>query len=132
MQMEMGWIKGFKPKFNLYTVPGQVIYVASRKLVLQSADGVIYVADSQADKLRANIETMRNLEENLRELGYNPFDIPLVLQFNKRDLADAIPVEVFRSYLARDGCPQFEAVAIRRQGVIDTLKAAINLVVARI
>jgi signal recognition particle receptor subunit beta len=132
MQMEMGQIKGFKPKFNLYTVPGQVIYVASRKLVLQGADGVIYVADSQADKLRANIETMRNLEDNLRELGYNPLNIPLVLQFNKRDLADAIPVEVLRSYLARDRCPQFEAVAIRGQGVIDTLKAAINLVVAQI
>lgn len=132
MQMEMGRIKGFKPKFNLYTVPGQVIYVASRKLVLQGADGVIYVADSQANKLRTNIDTMRNLEENLRELGYNPFDIPLVLQFNKRDLPDAIPLEVLRSYLARDGCPQFESVAVRGQGVIDTLKAAINLVVARI
>jgi len=80
------------------------------------------VADSPADKLRANIETMRNLEENLRELWYNPFEIPLVLQFNKRHLPDAIPVEVFRSYLARDGCPQFKAVAICGQGVIDTLR----------
>jgi len=80
-------------------------------------------------KLRANTADAEP-EENLRELWYNPFDIPLVLQFNKRDLADAIPVEVLRSYLARDGCPQFEAVTIHGQGVIDTLKAAINLVVA--
>ncbi len=115
-QMEMGQIKGFKPKFDLHTVPDQVIYVA----------------DSQADKMKASIEMIQSLEENLRELGYNPLDVPLGLQFNKRGLRDAIPVEVLRSHLARDGCLQFEAVAIRGQGVIDTLKAAINLVVARI
>ncbi len=132
MQLEMGWIKGLKPKFNLYTVPGQVIYVASRKLVLQGADGVIYVADSQPDKLEANIETLDNLEDNLRELGYNPEEIPLVMQFNKRDLPQALPAETLRSYLARDGAPCFEAVAVKGQGVIDTLKAAINLVVARV
>jgi len=76
----------------------------------------------ETGKLRANIETMRNLEENLRELWYNLFDIPSVLQFNKRDLPDAIPVEVLRPYLARDGWPQFEAVAIHGQGVTDTLR----------
>lgn len=107
MQMGLGRIKGFKPKFNLYTVPGQVIYIASCKLILKGTDDVICMADSQADKLRAKIEKIWGLEENLRELGYNPFDIPLVLQFNKRDLPDPISVEILCSYLARDGCPHF-------------------------
>lgn len=132
MQLELGQIKGLKPKFNLYTVPGQVIYVASRKLVLRGADGVVYVADSQAHMLQANIETMRNLEDNLQELGYNPKEVPLVLQFNKRDLPSAMASDMLYSYLGRDGSPQIEAVAIRGEGVIDTLKAAINLVVSRI
>ncbi|MBI3286645.1 MAG: gliding-motility protein MglA [Chloroflexi bacterium] len=132
MQLELGEIKRFKPKFNLYTVPGQVIYVASRKLVLQGADGVVYVADSGPDRLEENVEALRDLERNLRELGYDPERIPLVLQYNKRDLPNAVPLDLLSRSLARNGAPQFEAVATRGLGVLDTLKAAIHLVVSRI
>jgi signal recognition particle receptor subunit beta len=132
MQLELGRIRGLKPKFNLYTVPGQPCYVASRRLVLQGADGVVYVADSQLSRLKANIETMRNLEENLRELGMNPFDFPVVLQYNKRDLPSIAPVALLRMQLARDGIPQYQSVATEGVGVLETLKAAINLVVSRI
>jgi signal recognition particle receptor subunit beta len=132
MQLELGRVKGLKPKFNLYTVPGQPCYVASRRLVLQGADGVVYVADSQLSRLKANMETMRNLEENLLALGTNPRDFPLVLQYNKRDLPSIAPIALMRMQLARDGVPQFQSVAIEGVGVLETLKAAINLVVSRI
>ncbi len=132
MQLELGSIKGFKPKFNLYTIPGQPIYQASRRAVLQGADGVVYVADSGADRLRANLEAMRQMEAHLIELGQDPGGLPLVLQYNKRDLPNAVPVALLRSSLARNGIPQFEAVATRGDGVIDTLKAAISSVVARL
>jgi signal recognition particle receptor subunit beta len=132
MQLELGRIKGLKPKFNLYTVPGQPCYVASRRLVLQGADGVVYVADSQLSRLKANMETMRNLEQNLRVLGTNPNDFPMVLQYNKRDLPSIAPIALMRMQLARDGIPQFQSVATEGVGVLETLKAAINLVVSRI
>jgi hypothetical protein len=132
MQLELGRIKGLKPKFNLYTVPGQPCYVASRRLVLQGADGVVYVADSQLSRLKANMETMRNLEENLQALGTNPTDFPLVLQYNKRDLPSIAPIALMRMQLARDGVPQFQSVATEGVGVLETLKTAINLVVSRI
>jgi len=132
MQLELGRIKGLKPKFNLYTVPGQAIYTASRKLVLQGVDGVVYVADSQWSRLIANVETMRDLEDNLRGLGYDPHGFPLVLQFNKRDLPDVAPVELLRAQLGRNGVPCFTSVASQGTGVFDTLKAAINLVLARV
>ena len=123
MQLELGRIKGLKPKFNLYTVPGQPCYVASRRLVLQGADGVVYVADSRLSRLRANMETMRNLEENLRALGADPRDFPLVLQYNKRDLPSIAPVALLRMQLAWDGVPQFQSVATEGVGVLETLKA---------
>lgn len=132
MQLELGQIRGLKPKFNLYTVPGQPCYVASRRLVLQGADGVVYVADSQLSRLKANMETMRNLDENLRTLGINPLDFPVVLQYNKRDLPSIAPVALLRMQLARDGVPQYQSVATEGVGVLETLKAAINLVVSRI
>lgn len=131
MQLELGRIKGLKPKFNLYTVPGQPCYVASRRLVLQGADGVVYVADSQLSRLKANIETMRSLEENLRALGVDPKGFPLVLQYNKRDLPSIAPVALLRMQLAGDGVPQFQSVATEGIGVLETLKAGINLVVSR-
>lgn len=132
MQLELGRIRGLKPKFNLYTVPGQPCYVASRRLVLQGADGVVYVADSQLNRLRANIETLRNLEQNLRVLGVDPGDFPLVLQYNKRDLPNIAPIVLLQMQLAPDGAPQFASIATQGVGVIETLKAAINLVVSRI
>ena len=132
MQLELGRIKGLKPKFNLYTVPGQPCYVASRKLVLRGADGVVYVADSQLSRLKANIETMRSLEENLRVLGASPHDFPLVLQYNKRDLPSIAPVALLGMQLAHDGVPQFQSVATEGVGVLETLKATINLIVSRL
>jgi len=132
LQLEVGEIKGLKPKFNLYTVPGQVIYAASRKLVLQGADGVVFVADSQWDRLQDNVESMRSLENNLRQLGYDPAHLPLTIQYNKRDLPNRAPIAVLRARLGRNGVSHIESVAIRGIGVFDTLKMIINAVVTKV
>jgi signal recognition particle receptor subunit beta len=132
LQLEVGEIKGLKPKFNLYTVPGQVIYAASRKLVLQGADGVVFVADSQWDRLQDNVESMRNLENNLRQLGCNPAHLPLTIQYNKRDLPNRAPITVLKARLGRNGVTHIESVAIRGIGVFDTLKMIINAVVTKV
>lgn len=132
LQLEVGEIKGLKPKFNLYTVPGQVIYAASRKLVLQGADGVVFVADSQWDRLQDNIESMRSLENNLRQLGYDPAHLPLTIQYNKRDLPNRAPIAVLKARLGRNGVSHIESVAIRGIGVFDTLKTIINAVVTKV
>lgn len=129
LQLELGQIAGLKPRFNLYTVPGQVYYVGSRKLVLQGADGVVFVADSQWNRMKANIDMVRNMEQNLREMGYTKNSIPLVLQCNKRDLPAIAPVKLIRHQLGRNGAPCFESTATHGDGVFDTLKAIINLVV---
>jgi hypothetical protein len=128
LQLELGRIEGLKPRFNLYTVPGQVRYVASRKLVLQGADGVVFVADSQADLRRGNIRSMRNLQQNLRELGYDPAEFPMVVQFNKRDLPDVVPEALLSADLGQNGIPCFSSVATEGIGVFDTLKAIVKLV----
>jgi signal recognition particle receptor subunit beta len=130
LQLELGRIEGLKPRFNLYTVPGQVRYVASRKLVLQGADGVVFVADSQAGLRRSNILAMRNLRQNLRELGYDPEGFPMVVQFNKRDLPDIVPEPLLSADLGRNGAPCFSSVATEGVGVFDTLKAIVRLVLA--
>ncbi len=132
MQIELGEIKGLKPKFNLYTVPGQVFYLASRKLVLQGADGVVFVIDSQPDRMKENIETWNNLQSNLRELGQDPASFPIVIQYNKRDVPDALPVDSIRSHFVFDGRPQIEAVAVQGIGVFETLKPAIRSVIGHI
>lgn len=129
LQLELGQIANLKPRFNLYTVPGQVYYVGSRKLVLQGADGVVFVADSQWKRMKANVETMQNLEENLHELGHDSRNIPLVLQCNKRDLEQIAPLEVMQEHLGYDGVVCFPSVATDGTGVFDTLKAVIKLVV---
>jgi signal recognition particle receptor subunit beta len=131
LQLELGQIAGLKPRFNLYTVPGQVYYVGSRKLVLQGADGVVFVADSQTNREQANIDMRGNMDDNLRDLGCNPQSMPLVLQCNKRDLPDIMPVPIMREGLSFDGVPCFESVATEGRGVFETLKTIINLVVAR-
>jgi signal recognition particle receptor subunit beta len=129
LQLELGQIAGLKPRFNLYTVPGQVYYVGSRKLVLQGADGVVFVADSQWNRMQANTEMIRNMDKDLRGMGHNPHTIPLVLQCNKRDLSSTAPVSLMRRQLGRNGAPCFESIATQGNGVFDTLKAIINLVV---
>jgi signal recognition particle receptor subunit beta len=100
MPLELGTVRGFKTRFHLYTVPGQVYYDASRKLILKGVDGVVFVADSQEERMDANIESLYNLEENLQTQGYNLMDIPYVLQLNKRDLPNVVPTEELAAELA--------------------------------
>jgi signal recognition particle receptor subunit beta len=130
LQLELGRIEGLKPRISLYTVPGQVRYVASRKLVLRGADGVVFVADSQFNKRRSNIHSMRNLEQNLRDLRHNPATFPMVLQLNKRDLSDVVPEALLRADLGRNGAPCLSSVATEGTGVFDTLKMIMRLVLA--
>jgi signal recognition particle receptor subunit beta len=132
LQIELGEVMGLKPKFQLYTVPGQVYYLASRKLVLQGADGVIFVADSQANRLDDNLKSLQDMKGHLIEMGYQVENFPLVTQFNKRDLPDIAPVSLLRSTLAANGRPCFESVAIEGEGVFDTLKAIIQRVVGKV
>ncbi len=132
LQLELGQIRGLRPKFNLYTVPGQVYHSASRRLVLQGADGIVFVADSQADRLGENLDTLTSLEHNLSELGYDPKTFPFVVQYNKRDLADALPVPQLKQAFGHTEAPQIEAVAVKGIGVFEALKAAVNTVIANV
>ena len=111
MPLELGTVRGFKTRFHLYTVPGQVFYDASRKLILKGVDGVVFVADSQEERMDANIESLYNLEENLQSQGYDLMKIPYVLQLNKRDLPNIIPKDELASELKRKDEPVVEAVA---------------------
>jgi len=131
MQLELGEVSGLKPRFNVYTVPGQVYYVGTRKLVLRGADGVVFVADSQKHRLEANVNSGRDMVKNLKELGFEPKDMPMVLQCNKRDLPDIVPLPVLKKHMGMNGLPTFESVATKGVGVLDGLKAIINLVVAK-
>lgn len=128
LPLDLGTVKGFKTRFHLYTVPGQVFYDASRKLILKGADGVAFVSDSQEARMEANIESLKNLEKNLKEQGYDLKTIPYVLQFNKRDLPSAVPVEEMYRLLNYKGEPTFEAIATRGIGVFESLKAIAKLV----
>src|SRR2546425_10565103 len=123
-------VRNFTAKFQLYTVPGQVYYNMTRKLVLRGVDGVVFVADSQWDRLRENVESFRNLEENLREYSYNIDEIPYVIQYNKRDLANIAPLEYMEFLLNRRArrVPSFEAVAVNGDGVFDTLNTVSRMV----
>jgi signal recognition particle receptor subunit beta len=123
MPLELGTVRGFKTRFHLYTVPGQVFYDASRKLILKGVDGVVFVADSQEERMDANIESLNNLEENLRVQGYELSNLPYVLQLNKRDLPNVVPTTELVKELQRKGEPVLEAVASTGIGVFDTLKA---------
>jgi len=124
LPLDMGTIKGFKVRFHLYTVPGQVFYDASRKLILRGCDGIIFVADSQRARMEANIESIANLATNLRENGFDIRTIPYVLQFNKRDMPSAASMPDLERLLRFRNEPMVEAVANQGIGVIDTLKAA--------
>ena len=134
MKMELPPVQGLTPKFNLYTVPGQVVYAASRKVVLQGADGIVFVVDSQTDRMEDNLRSLVDLTRNLKEIGMNSRQISIIIQFNKRDLVDAAPVSLICRELRLDGYsfPSFESVAIQGEGVFDTLKASINAVMRRI
>jgi len=122
LPLDLGTVRGFKTRFHLYTVPGQVFYDASRKLILRGVDGVVFVADSQGERMDANVEALENLQENLKEHGYDFTKIPYVLQLNKRDLPNAMPVDELRHELTKKGEPSFEAVAFQGKGVFETLK----------
>jgi signal recognition particle receptor subunit beta len=122
LPIDVGSIAGFNTRIQLYTVPGQVFYNTTRKLVLKGVDGVVFVADSQRAMLGANKDSFQNLEENLREMGLSVDEIPLVLQYNKRDLPDVLSVEELDQALNRQGWPSFEAAALHGQGVFETLK----------
>ncbi|MCK6629985.1 MAG: ADP-ribosylation factor-like protein [Anaerolineae bacterium] len=132
LQLELGKISGLTPKIHLYTVPGQTYYEASRKLVLRGADGVVFVVDSAANRTDENLESWANLQTHLASFDIMLTDIPIMVQFNKRDLPTAMPVPLLRHMLRLNGQPTFEAVAAQGQGVFDTLKAVVNGVVARV
>jgi len=128
LPLALGEIKGFKTRFHLYTVPGQIFYDASRKLILKGVDGIVFVVDSQIERMDANIESFENMKINLKEQGYNLNSIPYILQYNKRDLNNIIPVSELKKILNVDGVPDFDGVAFNGVGVFETLKSIIKLV----
>ena len=132
LPLSLGEIRGFKTRFHLYTVPGQVFYDASRKLILKGVDGVVFVADSQIERMEANIESVENLRVNLAEQGYDLDRIPYVVQYNKRDLPNIATVDELRRLLNPRGVPEFQAVAPTGVGVFDTLKAVAKLVLTEL
>jgi len=126
--LSMGDIHGFKTRFHLYTVPGQVFYDASRKLILKGVDGVVFVADSQVERMEANLESLDNLRENLEDHGFDLDKLPYVVQYNKQDLPNAAPIEELKPLLNPTNVPDFSAVAVSGEGVFTTLKAVAKLV----
>lgn len=132
LPLSLGEIRGFKTRFHLYTVPGQVFYDASRKLILKGVDGVVFVADSQLERMEANQESLDNLRSNLSEQGYDLDALPFVMQYNKRDLPSAAPLDELRKLLNPRQVPDFEAAATKGTGVFDTLKAIAKLVLVEL
>ena len=132
LPLDLGSIRGFTTRFHLYTVPGQVFYDASRKLILKGVDGVVFVADSQRERMDANVEAIENLQANLKTQGYDLNTIPYVLQLNKRDLPNVVPVDEMVHILKRKEEPVFEAVASKGPGVFETLKGVAKLVLSEL
>jgi signal recognition particle receptor subunit beta len=122
LPLALGEIRGFKTRFHLYTVPGQVFYDASRKLILKGVDGVVFVADSQIERMEANVESLENLKTNLSEQGFDFAKITYVIQYNKRDLPNAAPLDEMQRLLNPSGVPEYEACATVGDGVFETLK----------
>lgn len=122
LPLDLGEIRGFKTRFHLYTVPGQVFYEASRKLILRGVDGLVFVADSQVERMEANLESYQGLEKNLADQGYDVSKVPIVMQWNKRDLPNIVPVEDLQMQLNKRKFPAFEATAVSGEGVFETLK----------
>jgi signal recognition particle receptor subunit beta len=132
LPLALGEIRGFKTRFHLYTVPGQVFYDASRKLILKGVDGVVFVVDSQVARLEANLESFENLRGNLVEQGYSLEKVPYVVQYNKRDMPQIIPINELRRMINIENVPDFEAVAPQGEGVFETLKAVAKLVLTEL
>jgi len=132
LPLALGNIRGFKVRFHLYTVPGQVFYDASRKLILRGVDGVVFVADSQVERMEANIESIDNLRKNLQDQGLNLDAIPFTIQYNKRDLPNVVPAEEMNRALNPKGVPYFEGVATVGNGVFETLKEVAKQVILEI
>ncbi|MFO7564278.1 MAG: ADP-ribosylation factor-like protein [Enhygromyxa sp.] len=131
LPLDLGEIRGFKTRFHLYTVPGQVFYDASRKLILRGVDGVCFVADSQEARMDANLESLENLRHNLEEQGFNLDELPYVVQYNKRDMPEVVSVEELSGNLNPTQVPEFEAVAIDGTGVFETLKGLARQVIKK-
>ena len=133
MPLELGTVGGFKTRFHLYTVPGQVFYNAARKLILRGVDGIVFIADSAPHRLRANAESLRNLHENLTDYGLELSELPLVLQFNKRDLPNALPTDMLRAVLDPDGrFERYAAAALKTEGVMESLRGVSQQVLAKL
>ena len=132
LPLDLGTVRGFKTRFHLYTVPGQVFYDASRRLILRGVDGVIFVADSQEERMDANFEALENLQENLKDHGYDLMKVPYILQLNKRDLPSALPIEDLKKALLKKNESVFEAVAYKGTGVFETLKECGRLVLGEL
>jgi len=128
LPLALGEVRGFKTRFHLYTVPGQVFYDASRKLILKGVDGVVFVADSQEERMDANIESLENLKDNLDEQGYDLDKLPFVVQYNKQDLPNLSPMDELHRFLNPNKVPEYKACAMSGVGVFETLKAIAKLV----
>ena len=132
LPLDLGKIGDYKVRFHLYTVPGQVFYDASRKLILKGADGVVFVADSQPSRIEANVESLENLEQNLAEHGVSLETVPYVMQYNKRDLPEVAPIDELRTALNHHRVPDYEAAAKKGTGVFETLKGVAKLVLSQL
>ncbi len=132
LPLDLGTVHGFRTRFHLYTVPGQILYERTRLAVLNGADGIVFVVDSQADKFEENVQSIAELEMHMRHIGKNLTTFPLVMQWNKRDMPNALPVPVLERYLNRRRAPSFEAVAADGRGVFATLRAISKNVMAQL
>jgi signal recognition particle receptor subunit beta len=132
LPLSLGEIRGFKTRFHLYTVPGQVFYDASRKLILKGVDGIVFVADSQIERMESNLESIENLRYNLQEQGYDLDKLPYVIQYNKRDLPNVASVQELHLLINTNKVPEFEATATTGEGVFDTLKAVAKAVLTEL
>lgn len=129
LPMDVGEIRGFRTRFHLYTVPGQVVYDASRRLILKGLDGIVFVADSQAERMEENLKSMENLEKNLELQGYDIKNVPMSIMYNKRDLPNALPIGELRNALNKHNVPDFEGVARDGSGVFEALKTNLKSIV---
>lgn len=132
LPLDLGTIRGFKTRFHLYTVPGQVFYEASRKLILRGVDGIVFVADSQVERMEENIESFEGLKRNLEDQGYDFDKVPIVFQWNKRDLPNTVSIVDLEKKLNKMDLPSFEATALKGEGVFETLKMISKLVLLNI